>query len=289
MQAAQVEQDSGIALFTKSHDFKAFIHCGTTFRCSVDVEQPCGIAIYADDTILYSKCDRASDLWQQLDLASELESDLRETVYWGKKWLVDFNAGKTQLVSFDQCNNNGSIDVKMGGSILEEKSSFKMLWLTFSSKLDWGSYIISIAKTASKKIGALIRSTKFFSPEVALYLYKSTICPCMEFCCHVWAGAPSCYLDLLDKLQKWICRIAGPSLAASLEPLARHRNVTSLSLFYKYYFGRCSSALTQLVPHPFSRGRSTRYSDRLHVFSVTIPRCYKVVYVNSFFPHTAKL
>ena len=38
----------------------------------------------------------------------------------GKKWLVDFSAGKTQLVSFDRSNNNDSIDVKMGGSILEE-------------------------------------------------------------------------------------------------------------------------------------------------------------------------
>ena len=140
----------------------------------------------------------------------------------GKKWLVDFNAGKTQLVSFDQSNKNGSIDVKMGGSVLEEKLSFKMLGLTFSSKLDWGSYIISIAKTASKKIGALIRSMKFLSPGIALYLYKSTIHPCMEYCCHVWAGAPSCYLDLLDKLQKRICRIIDPSLAASREPLAHH-------------------------------------------------------------------
>ena len=97
---------------------------------------------------------------------------------WGKKWLFDFNAGKTQLVLFDQSNNNGSIDVKMGGSILEEKSLFKMLGLIFCSKLDWASYIISIAKAASKKIGALIHSMKSLSPEVALYLYKSTICPC---------------------------------------------------------------------------------------------------------------
>ena len=43
----------------------------------------CNIAIYADDTTLYSKCDQASDLWQQLELASELESDLRDTVGWG--------------------------------------------------------------------------------------------------------------------------------------------------------------------------------------------------------------
>ena len=140
-----------------------------------------------------------------------------------------------------------------------------MLGLTFSSKLDWSSYIICIAKTASKKIRTLIHSVKFLSPEVALYLYKSTIHSCMEYCCHVWAGGPSCYLELLDKLQKRICRIVGPSLAASLEPLA-HRNVASLSLFYRYYFGRCSSELAQLVPLPFSQGRSTRYSDRLHNF-----------------------
>ena len=135
----------------------------------------CNIVTYADDTTLYSKCDQASDLWQQLELASELESGLRDTVNWGRKWFVDF-AEKTQLVSFDQSQNTGAIDVKMDGSVLEEETSFKMLGLTFSSKLDWGFYIVSIAKTASKKIGALIHSMKFLSPEAALYLPYS----------HVW-------------------------------------------------------------------------------------------------------
>ena len=107
----------------------------------------------------------------------------------------------------------------------------------------------------------------------------------MEYCCHVWAGAPSCYLGLLDKLQKGIYRTVGPSLAASLEPLAHRRNVASLSLFYRYYFCRCSA---ELIPLPYYRGRSTRYSDRLHDFSVTIPGCSKDVYVNSFFPCTAR-
>ena len=129
----------------------------------------------------------------------------------------------------------------------------------------------------------------FLSPEVVLYLYKCIIHPCMEYCCHVWAGVPSCYLELLDKLQKQICRTVGPSLAASLEPLAHRRNVASLSLFYRYYFGRCSSELAQLAPLPFSCGMSTCYCDRLHNFSVTIPRCYKDFYVNSLFPCTARL
>ena len=117
----------------------------------------CNIAIDADDNTLYSK------------------SEPRDTVDRGRQWLVDFNAGKTQLVSFDRCKNTGAIDVKMDGFVPEEKTSFKMLGLTFSSKLDWGFYIVSIAKTASKKIGALIRSMKFLSPEVAMYLYHTAM------------------------------------------------------------------------------------------------------------------
>ena len=53
----------------------------------------CNTAIYADDTTVYSKCDQVSDLWQQLELASELESYLQDAVNWGRKRLVDFNAG----------------------------------------------------------------------------------------------------------------------------------------------------------------------------------------------------
>ena len=113
--------------------------------------------------------------------------------------------------------------------------------------------------------------------------------PCMEYCCHTWAGAPSCYLELLDMLQKQICRTVGPSLAASLERLAHCRNVVSLSLFYRYCFGWCSSELAELVLLLHSRGRSNCYSDRSQGLSVNIPRCYKNVYVYSFFPRTARV
>ena len=79
------------------------------------------------------------------------------------------------LIRLEWSSNTGVVDMKMDGPILEEKLSFKMLGLTFSSKLDWGSYIISIAKTATKKIGALTHSMKFLSPVVAVCFYKSTI------------------------------------------------------------------------------------------------------------------
>ena len=96
----------------------------------------CNIGISTDNTTLYSKCDQASDLWQQLELASELESDLRDTADSGRKWFVDFDAGKPELILFDPSNNTGAIDVETDGSVLEEKSSFKNLGLFSSSKLD---------------------------------------------------------------------------------------------------------------------------------------------------------
>ena len=88
------------------------------------------------DYTLYSKRDQVFHLWQQLELASEFEPDLRDPVVWGTRWVVDFNPQKTQIVSFDWSNNSDTDDVKMDGSILEKESYFKMLRLTFSFKLD---------------------------------------------------------------------------------------------------------------------------------------------------------
>ena len=150
------------------------------------------------------------------------------------------------------------------------KNHYLRCWVS----LDWSSYIVSIPKSASKKIGTSIRSMKFFSPEVVLYLCKSTIRPALlGYCCHVWAGAPSCFLEMLDKLQKRICRAFGPSLAVSFEPLAQSQNVGSLSLLYRYYVSGCSSELSQPSSTPlFSK----------EVNSVTVPRFYKDVLCQHF-------
>ena len=114
-------------------------------------------------------------------------------------------------------------------SVLEEKSSIKMLGLSFSSELDLGYHIVSISKTASNKIGARMCFIKFISPDTVLYHYKFTnIQPSMEYCCYVWAGSPSYSLYMLDKSLKQACRTVGPSLAASLEQLGHFWNIPSL-------------------------------------------------------------
>ena len=129
---------------------------------------------------------------------------LRDTVDWSRKWLLDVNVRKTQLVSFHR------------------------------------------SKTVSNKIGDLICSMKIPSPKVTLYLDKSTIRLWREYFCHAWASTPVCYLDMLDKLQKQVRRTVGTLLATSFEPLNHLRNLASLNLIYRYYFGRCTTQLVKL-------------------------------------------
>ena len=105
---------------------------------------------------------------------------------------------------------------------------------------------------------------EFLSPEVALYLDKSTIQLCMEYCCDIYGGSPGCYLELLDKLQKQICRIVVPSLSASLENLVYPEKVGSFSL--QILLWQMLSELAQLVPLPYSQGRSTCYLIHYMIF-----------------------
>ena len=114
----------------------------------------------------------------KLKLPSELASDLRDTLDLGIKRIVVFNAEETELFSLDWSSNSDAIDVKMNWSVLEYKLFFKTLGLFFSSKFEWRFHIASVTKTASKKIGVLICLIN----EVALYLCKSTLLSCLDWC-----------------------------------------------------------------------------------------------------------
>ena len=115
----------------------------------------------------------------------KVESELQDIAGQGRKWFVNFSARKTLLISFDWCKTSDAIDMEIYGSALEEKSSFKMLGLPFSFRLDQGSFI---PETASKKIGALIVSMKYLSSEVALisiilpFELNGILLPCPSLC-----------------------------------------------------------------------------------------------------------
>ena len=107
----------------------------------------------------------------------------------------DFNAGKKLLVLFDRSNNTGAIEMKMDRSVLEKNNLFKCS--VCRPRLNWiGVLPLSpLLKLPSIKLEAWF-VMNFLSPEAALYLCKSTVRPCMEYCCHVWPGTPSYYLNV---------------------------------------------------------------------------------------------
>ena len=93
------------------------------------------------------------------------------------------------------------------------------------------SHIFSIAKNVSKNCDQMIRSMKFLSSEIFLYLDKCTILTCMEHCCNIFFVVPNCYLDNFFKLEKQVCRTVGATLATTCEPMAPDRHVVTLSNF----------------------------------------------------------
>ena len=114
----------------------------------------------------------------------------------------------------------------MNGIELPEETSFHLLGLTFTRSMDWKPYLQSIAKAASRKVGSLYRSQHFLTPESILYLYKCTIQPCMEYCSHIWGGAPRSHvLDLLDRVQKRVVSLVGSGLSSDLQALSHRRDV----------------------------------------------------------------
>ena len=129
-----------------------------------------------------------------------------------------------------------------------------------------------------------------FSPSHLLSIYKSQIRPSLEYCSHVWGGAPKSTLCLLDKVQsKAIRLINNPNLTKSLQPLSHHRLVGDLSIYYRYFHGNCSHEIREIIPVLLRRVRTTRSSIRSHPFQVSLPTSRTLSHKSSFIPRTWNL
>ena len=249
----------------------------------------CDLCIDADDTTLFSCLNEKSDFEQRATLAKLLESDLSQISDWGDTWQITLNSGKTKVLSINRYSEPRNTPISLAGETLEESSHIRLVGLTLTNDLTWNDYIISIAKKASMKVGSLHRARQCLSSDIILHLYESLIRPCMEYCCHIWAGASATVLNLLERVQKRVINMIGPKLSSGLESLSHRRNVASLSLFYRYYNGLCSSEISSLVPPKKVFNRVTRLSTNAHPFTVQIPACHKQFYARSFFPRTSEL
>ena len=165
--------------------------------------------------------------------------------------------------------NKNFAPVLMNGDKLDTSASFTQLGLSLSSNLTWKTHIYYLAKHACQKLGFLARARGFFSSSHPLSIYKSQIHPSLEYCSHVWGGAPKSALCPLDNAQsKAIHLINSPNLTKSLQPLSYRRLVGALSIFYRYFQGHCPQEIRDIIPVPLRRVRTTRSSthSQLHKF-----------------------
>ena len=237
------------------------------------------IQFFVDDTFLscsfpFNPNDHAStDIQLHRNIsASLLSNDLTVIEKWGKGKLVSFSQSKTTKTVISRKRNQNFSPVLMNDDELDTSTSFTQLGLSLSSNLTCKTHIHSLAKHASQQLGFLARARRFFSSSHLLSINKSQIRPSLEYCSHVWGGAPKSTLCLLDKAQsKAIRLINNPNLTKSLQPLSHRRLVGDLSIYYRYFNGYCSQEIRDIVPVPPRRVRTTRSSTHSHPFQVSLP------------------
>jgi len=149
--------------------------------------------------------------------------------------------------------------------------------------------IHSFGKHASQKPGYLSRARGYVSPSQLLTIYNSQIFPSLEYCSHVWGGAPKSSLHLLDWVQsKAIHLINNPNLTNSLVSLPSSSCCRSFH-FLPLFHGNCSQEIKNVVPNPLRCARATRSSTYSHPFQVTLPNPRPLAHRLSVIPRTSQL
>nr|CAI5828957.1 unnamed protein product [Callosobruchus analis] len=180
--------------------------------------------------------------------------------------------------------------VEMQGHPLVESPSIKLLGISISNNMSWHDHVATIAKTACQKLGVLFRCRRLYTPEQLLLLYKAQIRPSLEYCSHIWGCAPKHPLKLLDSIQNRAVRLIDThNLTKDLHSLEHRRRVAGLSLFYRFYHGRCSSELSQIITPKAVRTRNTREVLHAHPYQVEVPTPRTSLLQHSFFWKTLTL
>ena len=195
---------------------------------------------------------------------ARLTDDLTRIVRWGLENLVTFNASKTQFLHLTSRHQLPEVyNLSFDGSNLVPSGSLNILGVSLSPDLSWKEHIASMAKRANMRLGVLRRLRSYFSNNQMLAVYRGLVRPCMEYASPVWGG--SSHVSSLDRVQRRAVRLIGAPVSQSLES---RRRISSLSLFYRYYFGYCSAELAGCLPPPLRRVRGTRQAEQSHMYAV---------------------
>ncbi|XP_045496949.1 uncharacterized protein LOC123695220 [Colias croceus] len=209
---------------------------------------------------------------------------------WGQNNLVQFNPSKTQVCVFSAKKRSFAVSPTFQSTPLKATPCIGILGIDIASDVQFRGHLEDKAKLASKKLGVLARARQYFPPAHRLLLYKAQVRPHMEYCSHLWAGAPQYQLLPFDRLQRRACRIVDlPELTDRLDPLALRRDVASLCVFYRIYNGECSEELFALIPPAQFHHRTARHKQKYHPHHLDAWRSTTVRFARHFLPRATLL
>ena len=232
--------------------------------------------VFADDSTLWSSIPEIS---KRVLVAKSLNSDLVKIAEWATRWIVTYNAGKTELVTFSRKHDtlnfrsrgvkNGKYDsdpshnphppIQFQSSVIPEGKSFTVVGLTFTSDLSWTAHINKVAVGAKRAVSMLFRAKEYLSKEAVLTLYKSHIRPKMEYLSPIWTGGSQTALNKLNNIQKRVLDYVG-SIGNNLPSLGHRRGVAGLCFIQRLINNSAPAPVLELCPPRF---QSRRHSSRL--------------------------
>lgn len=171
------------------------------------------IYCYADDSTGDARyfgrasLPRSSVEESHVRLVSEIENSLEKVSNWGRDNLVEFNPKKTQVCAFSAKKTLFVPAPQFQGTPLTISMSIGILGVDISNDVQIRGQLEGKAKLASKKLSVLNRSKQYFTSRQLMVLYKAQVRPHMEYCSHLWAGAPACQLSPLDSIQRRAVRL----------------------------------------------------------------------------------
>ena len=251
---------------------------------------------FADDSTLhhsykFDKVPKKEDVEKaRRTMIDTLCSDVALIMEWGRQNRVEFNLNKTQACRFSHKRSDIATSLSSVVSDLKETSNLKVLGTNVTDKLLWSDHILEVTKNAAKRLGFLRRCKNFFSPNDLAVIYKPYIRPLLEFDSHLWVGAPPSTLNLVERLQKKAFRLIGDTTITNrIDTLDHRRKVGAVTLFYRYFYGRCSSEILGIVPQLHNSIRVSRQTAQAHPYVVASRFCRTVKFRGTFFSTSIRL
>ena len=207
------------------------------------------ISMFADDTTISAIIPSVK---ARNCVSKVICNDLENVQIWAEKWLVKFNAKKTQLMTISRKSNRDAGKISFLGETLKEEDSIKLLGVHITKTLDWNFHVNKIAKRAGQHLGIVRKANKLLPCDVLATLYKTRVRSVMEYCGPIWENASKTVLSKLDTIQRKACRVIGHDndvcSKVNITSLEHRRRVSGLSQLHRMISGTAPDGVVQLLP-----------------------------------------